>query len=173
MAKLTEAQIKEETKKIQELIEKIKRENKAEHLTVLTPEQIDKKLQRVNSPMIIGQSWNPTNPGGTVSYTLNLFNPETRAYGNLYAHVWVGTGNVDPVVGTFLQNVDTRFPRLTQPQVAGLTMAGGSNAQLIFNLQVPANVQLTNYLGNSCLMGVDYHDVGQYFDRGCFVFRVS
>jgi hypothetical protein len=68
-------------------------------------------------------------------------------------------------IGTFLLNVDTRFPRLTEPIFAGLTLAAGASATISFALQVPTTVERTNYLGNSCLMRFNWHDVGTYLDR--------
>lgn len=171
--KLTAAQIKAQIDRIRKAVEKQKREYKGEHFTSVTPEEIEKKLKRVNSPIIVSQGWNSTTPGGTVNYNLGVFNPDpTRAIW-LFAHVWVGSGNVDPVTGTFLLNVDTRFPRLTQPAFDGLTLAAGASATLTYALRVPSTVERTNYIGNSCLMQFNWHDVGTYLDRGVFVFAVS
>lgn len=173
MAKLTAAQIKEQTKKIQDAIAKHKRETKDEHFTSLKPEEIEAKLKRVNSPMIVSQSWSGTTPGGTFNYSVGIHNPDPIAAGDLYAHVWVGSGNVDPTVGTFLINVDPRFPRLTQPPFFGLTLATGASTTLNFSIKVPTTVEKTVYLGNSCLMQLNYHDVGKYLDRGSFPFNVT
>jgi hypothetical protein len=64
--------------------------------------------------------------------------------------IWVGTGNADPIVGTFLLNVDTRFPRLMQPI---LSLTSGSYATLNFSLKIPATVEKgQNFMGQSCLM---------------------
>jgi hypothetical protein len=46
---------------------------------------------------------------------VGIRNPDPSQAIWLFAHAWVGSGNVDPAVGTFLLNVDTRFPRLTEP----------------------------------------------------------
>ena len=92
---------------------------------------------------------------------------------SLFAHVWIGSGNVDPVVGTFLSNVDPRFPRLTEPPVFGLTLAPGASAHLTFTIKVPATAEKTNYIGNSCLMQFNWHDTGKYLDRGVIVFAVT
>jgi hypothetical protein len=176
-AKWTSAQIKEHVQKIQEVIEQQKRlVKKGENFTAVTPEDIERKLKRANSPMIVSQvgSWTgPTAPGGTLSYNVGLYNPDQTQAIWLFAHVWVGSGNVDPTVGTFLLNVDTRFPRLTQPAFAGLTLAAGASTVLSFALKVPSTVEKTNYLGNCCLMRFNWHDVGTYLDRGVFVFTVS
>jgi hypothetical protein len=114
-----------------------------------------------------------TNPGGTVNYNLGIWNPDPTQAIWLFAHVWVGSGNVDPTPGTFLLNVDPRFPRLTEPAFDGLTIASNASATLSFALKVPNTVEKTNYLGNSCLIGVNWHDVGRYLDRGVFVFAVN
>jgi hypothetical protein len=171
--KFTPAQIKEHIKSIQKATEKHKLENKGEHFTAVTPEDIEKKLKRVNSPMIVSQGWSGTTQGGTFNYSLGLYNPDPTQAIWLFAHVWVGSGNIDPTVGTFLSNVDTRFPRLTEPAFAGLTLAAGASATLNFTVKVPATVEKTNYLGNSCLMQFNWHDIGKYLDRGVFVFAVT
>ena len=171
--KFTAGEVKSQVERIQKEVEKHKRENKGEHFTSVTPEEIERKLKRVNSPMIVSQGWNSTTPGGTVNYNLGIFNPDPTQAIWLFAHVWVGSGNVDPVTGTFLLNVDTRFPRLTEPVFDGLAVPAGASATLKFALKVPASIEKTNYLGNSCLMQFNWHDVGAYLDRGVFVFAVS
>jgi hypothetical protein len=80
---------------------------------------------------------------------------------------------VDPAVGTFMLNVDTRFPRLTEPAFAGASISPSSSLTISFALQVPAGVQKTNYLGNTCLMQFNWHEVGVYLDRGVWPFTVT
>ena len=169
----TAAEIKEQIQNIQKVIGEQKREFKSEHFTSVTPEEITKKLKRSMSPMIVSQGWNSTTPGGTVNYNLGIYNLDSPDAIWLFAHVWVGSGNIDPIVGTFLLNVDTRFPRLTQPKMDGLALAPDASATLKFALKVPSTVEKSNYLGNSCLMQLNWHDVGSYLDRGVFVFGVS
>ncbi len=172
--KFTTTQINEHIRAIQKVIEKHKRENKGGHFTAVTPEEIEKKLKRINSPMIISQGWFGTTPaGGTFNYNLGIYNPDATQAIWLFAHVWVGSGNVDGTVGTFLSNVDTRFPRLTEPAFDGLKLNAGASATLNFTIKVPSTIEKTNYLGNSCLMQFNWHDVGTYLDRGVFVFAVS
>lgn len=170
--KWTAAQIKEHIRSIEKAVEKHKRENKGEHFTSVTPDEIERKLKRINSPMIVSQGWSSTTPGGTFNYGLGIYNPDPTQAIWLFAHVWVGSGNVDPTVGTFLLNVDTRFPRLTLPKFFGLTLAPGASATLNFAIKVPTSVEKTNYIGNSCLMQFNWHDIGKYLDRGVFVFEV-
>jgi hypothetical protein len=172
--KWTAAQIKEHVQKIQKVIEEHKRLLKeGENFTAVTPEDIKRKLERVSSPMIVSQGWGPTAPGGAINYSVGIYNPDATQAIWLFAHVWVGSGNVDPTVGTFLLNVDTRFPRLTQPGPAGLTLAAGASTVLTFALKVPSTVEKTNYLGNCCLMQFNWHDIGTYLDRSIFVFTVA
>jgi hypothetical protein len=171
--KWTAGQIKEHIGNIQKATEKHKRENEGEHFTAVTPDEIERKLKRVNSPMIVSQGWGGTTPGGTFGYSLGIYNPDPTQAVSLFAHVWVGSGNVDPTTGTFLSNVDTRFPRLTEPVFFGLTLAAHASATLNFTIKVPSTVEKTQYLGNSCLMQFNWHDVGMYLDRSVFVFTVS
>lgn len=170
---VTSSELKEHTQKIQKAIEQHKREHKAEHFTAVTAEEIARKLKRVDSPMIVSQGWGSAPLGGTVNYSLGIYNPDPTQAIWLFAHVFVGSGNVDPTTGTFLLNVDPRFPRLTQPDFAGLTLGPGASTILTFNLKIPSTVEQTNYLGNSCLMQFNWHDIGQYLDRSVFVFKVS
>ena len=91
----------------------------------------------------------------------------------MFAHAWIGSGNVDPVVGTFLLNVDPRFPRLTEPAFAGASINPSTSLTINFNLHVPAGVDKTNYLGNTCLMQFNWHDIGSYLDRSVWPFTVT
>ena len=108
-----------------------------------------------------------------MGYSATIFNPDPTTARDLYMHVWIGSGNVDPTVGTFLLNVDTRFARLTEPAAFGLSLAPGASSRFDFTITVPATVQRTKYLGASCLMRFNYNDVGQYLDRGVFPFAVT
>lgn len=171
--KWTGAQVKEHIQKIMEVVKQQKKENKEENFTGITADELEKKFKRANSPMIVSQGWNSTSPGGTINYNLGIYNPDPTDTIWLFAHVWVGSGNVVPDPGTFLLNVDTRFPRITLPKFDGLRIPSGTSSTLNFSFTVPANVEKTNYLGNSCLMNFNWHDVGTYLDRGIFVFAVS
>lgn len=168
------AQIRKHIKEIEKVIKKHKRlVKKGQDFTSVAPEDIKRKLGRQNSPMIVSQSWSGTTAGGTFTYRVGLYNPDPTQAIWLFAHVWVGSGNVDPVVGSFLQNIDTRFPRLTKPSFAGLTIPAGGSTVVNFKIKVPSGVEKTDYLGNCCLMRFNWHDVGTYLDRAVFVFNVS
>ena len=172
--KWSPAQIKEHIKNLEKAVEKHKKENKEEYFESITPEQIEKKLKRINSPMIVFQSFGSTTPGGTINYSVGIFNPDPVTRSFLWVHVFVGSGNVDSNVGTFLLNVDTRFPRLTGPSSSiGQSLAPSASATLNFSINVPTTIERSLYLGNSCLMGINIFDVGSYLDRSCFRFSVT
>lgn len=171
-SKFTPSEIKKHTARILELTEQLKKNKKDENITTITAEEIDAKLKRVNSPMIVGQGWGSAAPGGTVNYSVTIYNPDPTTAIWTFAHVWVGSGNVDPVTGTFLLNVDTRFPRLTQPDFAGMSIPSGGSVTQSFQIKIPATVEKTNYLGNTSLMQFNWHDIGKYLDRSVFVFKV-
>lgn len=170
----TNAQIKEQVKKIQAAIEKQKRAvKKGDIFTAITPEEIEKKLKRMNSPIFVTWSSSAvTSPGGTINYIVAIYNPDPLPAGPMFAHVWVGSGNIDPVVGTFLLNVDTRFPRLTEPESPGMYLPSNTIKWLSFALKVPAGVEKTKYMLNTCLMKFSWLDVGEYLDRCVVVFSV-
>jgi len=179
MAKFTAAKIKEQIKKIQQATEKEKsryRDQNLQNFIELTPEDIERKLKRMKSPLIYYAFLpQPVPPGGTVHYEIGIWNPDPIQAWFLFVHVWVGSGFVDPVVGTFLLNVDTRFPRLTEPAFPGAILSPSASIVLKFDLKVPNGVQKTNYLGSACLMHAKggFLDVGTYLDRAAWPFTVT
>jgi len=170
MAKFTAAKIKEQTKKIQETIQREKRHYREQNFTEVTSEDIARKLRRLKSPMIVFQGWSGSAPaGGTINYSVGIWNPDPSEAIWLFAHAWVGSGNVDPLVGTFLLNIDTRFPRLTEPAFAGASIGPSSSLTSVST----SRLQKTNYIGNTCLMQFNWHDVGAYLDRSVWPFTVT
>lgn len=167
--KWTKKEIETHSKKILAICQKQKKENKLANFTSITIKEIESKFRRLNSPMIIFQGWGHTGPGGTIDYFLGIYNPDPTTSQNLFAHMWVGSGNVDPVVGTFLSNIDTRFPRLAQ-EIPPL--APGASNSVRFSFDVPSSIQRTSYFGNSCLMNLSWHDIGIYLDRSVFAFNI-
>jgi hypothetical protein len=77
MAKFTAAQIKNQTKKIQETIEREKRRYGEQNFTEVTPDDVARKLKRLKSPMIVFQGWSGSAPaGGTINYNVGIWNPD-------------------------------------------------------------------------------------------------
>ena len=158
-------------------IEKGKREKSGETFVSLTREELQIKLQRANSPMIVWESWNNTAPiGGTINYTVGVTNPDPVSWN--FLAVAVSIGNRNPIVNNdaFLSSYDTRFPTLAQPATTGFSLApAGSptaSASFSFALKIPSGVEKTGYFGNSVLQQLSFLDVGLYLDRGVFFFGV-
>jgi hypothetical protein len=144
------------------------------NFTAPTEEQLKKKLAAAQSPMIGFQAWSGSvSAPGTINYTVGIGNPDPVQWVWLFGHVFVGPANIVRDVGHALLAVDTRFPRLTMPEVFGLTLAAGQSQSLSFSLTVPGDVERSNYLGNTFLFQSRWHDVGQYLDRSHFVFEVT
>ncbi len=154
----------------QEVVAKRKRWN----YTSPSEKELARKLTRVRSPMIVFQGWSgSTSPGGSITYTVGIYNPDPTTQIWLYAHVFVGPANPVPDTGLALGEVDSRFPRLTMPDFFGLSIASGATETLQFTVAVPSNIEKSNYLGNTFLFRASYHDVGLYLDRGVFPFEVN
>ena len=99
------------------------RERQGETFTSITREEFEAKLKRVNSPMIVSQSWNNTAPpGGTINYTVGVMNPDPVAFGALA--VAVSIGNRNPIVSNdqFLTTFDARFPTYAKPATIGFSL---------------------------------------------------
>lgn len=172
--KFTETETAKHIKKIQEETEKYKGSvKKGDNFIAPTEEQLREKLQRVNSPFFTFESWGNAAPGGTVNYNVGIYNPDPVLQVWMFAHVFVGSGNVVSDTGRFLLNVDARFPRLTQPNFAGLNLAAGASATLSYSIKIPSTIEPSNYMGNTILFRANWFDPGTEYDRALFVFRVT
>jgi hypothetical protein len=172
------ARLKEKEEKLKSILDEIERHRKAAKdkklkFTAPTKKQIWKKLTKEGSPMIVFQSWSDTTLGGTFNYNVGIKNPDPTRRIWMFNHVFIGPANMDSDVGQALCTVDTRFPRLTLPDFAGLAIDSGATESLTYSIKVPNNVERTNYLGNSFLFRANWHDVGEYLDRSIFVFEVK
>lgn len=167
----------EQVKKILQEIGEHKKaaEKKGGHaFTGLDEDQIRRKLSRAKSPMIIFQTWSGSvSAGGTVSYSVGINNPDPSDWVWVFGHVFVGPANMIASVGEALDAVDTRFARLTAPGFPGQTIAANATVTLTYSLPVPTGIPSTNYQGNTFVYQADWHDVGDYLDRGTFVFGVG
>jgi hypothetical protein len=149
------------------------REREGETFTSITREEFEAKLKRVNSPIIVSQSWNNTAPpGGTINYTIGVLNPDPISWGALA--VAVSIGNRNPIVSNdqFLTAFDARFPTYAKPATVGFSLAAGAFVAHSFQVRIPAGVERTGYFGNGVLQRISFHDVGLYLDRACFFFEV-
>jgi len=170
--------LKEKEEKLKGILEEIERHRKEAKekklkFTAPTKKQIWKKLIKENSPMIYFQSWGSTTPGGTLNYNVGIKNPDPTRRIWMFNHVFIGPANMVSDTGQALCTVDTRFPRLTLPDFTGLALDPGASETLSYSIEVPNNVECTNYIGNSFLFRANWHDIGEYFDRSIFVFEVQ
>ena len=143
----------------------------------MTREQIEKKLRRVESPMIVFQSWNNTAPpGGTINYTVGVSNPDPVSWGALAVGLSVGNRNLITSNDVFVSEFDARFPTLAQPPTLGFSLgpvgSPTASASFSFTLRIPNGVEKTGYFGNTVLQQLNFHDVGKYLDRSVFFFGV-
>lgn len=175
VSKIRPADLKKHMTVIEEEIARQRRARKYEHFTGISPEELEKKLQRVNSPFLTFQGWSGAPPGGSFAYTVGIHNPDPTSASNLYIYVFVGPGNCVTDTGSFLLNVDTRFARQAQPPAFGLVLASGVSTSQTFTIPVPATVEKTTYFGNSALVQAppSYNDIGTYLDRAVFPFTVT
>jgi hypothetical protein len=128
----------------------------------------------VLAPMIVWQSWTgTTSPGGSINYSLGVYNPLPNPQSWLFAHAFIGPANFIHNPGMALQSIDSRFPRLTEPAFPGLDVGPGATVSLHFDMKIPQCIEPSNYLGNALLFRGDWHDVGGYVDRGFWPFLVN
>lgn len=186
MAKLSSDQIEKSASRILESHKQLaKHRAKTENLIANRREDIAKGLGRGDIAIWSGFGWTMSAPpGGTITGRVGITFPDPSIVpdqSDLYVHVWIGSGNIDPVPGTFLSNVDTRFPRLTEPRPPGLRPGLNQvpeihvhpdSALLDFKLRIPSQVEQSVYLGNMCLMRRSAFDTGEYLGRASFLFRV-
>jgi hypothetical protein len=161
------------------------RGDSGETFAALSLDEAKARLSGAADPFVGGFGWSlSAPPGGVILGRVSVNFPQPDAIpveSNIYVHVWVGSGNVDPDVGRFLLNVDPRFPRLAEPKVPGLQPGVsqvpdipvfGDRSLLAFRLQVPFTVEPSVYLGNMCLMRRSPFSVGEVLGRAAFAFRV-
>ena len=172
--KMTEADINKNIKKMREEAEKHRKTlKKGENFVALDEEELRKKLQRVNSPVINSMGWGQAPPGGTVNISIGIFNPDPISQNSLYLHLFVGPGNSISDNALFLLNVDARFPRLAQPPAFGATLAPGASQSFIFPFKIPSTIEPSTYFCNFVLLQLNHFDVGTIFDRSSLALTVT
>jgi len=153
--------------------QRAKAESEGLNFTYPTQDQLRQKLRAARSPFITFQSWNGTAPtDSSLQYTVGITNPDPDAWIWLFVHVFIGSANVAPDLSEALTAVDPRFPQLTLPSFAGLTVQPGTTESVSFTIPIPG-VEPSNYLGNSFLFQATWHDPAIYLDRSVFVFEVT
>ena len=168
--------VKRHKKNVRDEIEKQRKANKHEHFHGISDEELEKKLSSIESPFINWTSFGSAPPGGTVSMSAGVYNPDPVTQSFLFLHGFSGSGNAVPAtdIGSYLLNVDTRFNRLTQPPWIGLSLAPStSSSALNFALKIPATIDKGPYIWNFALLQLAIFGVGKVFDRASFVFNVT
>jgi hypothetical protein len=164
-------------RRLLEDIEDLRREAREEgkNLVVRDTGQLLEKLQGTNTPMFTTVGWNATttHSPGKFDFYVTFFNPDPTAWIWVFGHAFIGPALLPADVGQALALVDTRFPRLTQPDYPGLNLQPGAGGRLDFSLPVPKNIEPTTYLGNCFLFFCTYFDVADYFDRCQFILNVT
>jgi hypothetical protein len=162
-------------KRLEPELKRLEQESKGTGRTFLpiTREEFDAKLKRVNSPMIVSQSWDDNAaPGGVINYTVGVLNPDPTAWDSLAVALSIGNRNAIAGRDLFYNNFDARFPTYAQGAPIGFSLAPGESKAFSFAISVPNNIEKTGYLGNVVVQRLSFYDVGTYFDRGCFFFEV-
>jgi hypothetical protein len=149
-------------------------EGRGGNFTALTFGQLERKMKRTSSPMIVYQGWGGSGPaGGSMYYSAGISNPDPTDQIWLFGHVFIGPATTAPDFSESLTAVDPRFPRISMPAFPGLTVKAGATEQLDFVIEIPLTVEKSNYLGNLVLFQSTWHDPSVPLDRSLFVFAVT
>ncbi|PRQ06183.1 hypothetical protein [Enhygromyxa salina] len=144
------------------------------NFTAVDEGMLVRKYARAHAPMIIFQAWNSeASPGGAVSYTFGVHNPDSVEATWLYGYAYVGPANFVTSVGEAVSARDRRFANLSAPRFPGQQIDPLSTVHLKFSMPIPRNIEKSTYQGNTMLFQADWHDVGQYLDRGFWSFDVA
>jgi hypothetical protein len=166
--------LKEHIRNIEKAVKKHKKENKGKRFTFVPPDEIESRLKPANTSIFHSiSSAQRVRLGQTNHCSVGIYNPGPDRSGPLAVHVWVGFHIVDATGGTFLLDVDKRFPRLRQPPYSpGIEVDADSYVTLGgFPLAIPTTVEKTGYVVNACLVEElwGYHKL---LDRAIIAFEV-
>lgn len=152
--------------------EKRAKEEGLEFTSLSKKEIIDKLLGKTSkSPFIYYQGWTSGgHPGQTRSYNVGIHNPDSFTQVWLFVSVFFGIANFLPDIGVGLCGRYYQWPVLSSGM---FNLSAGQSTTKSFSYTIPNDISLTTYLGNSVLWKWHPHDIGQYFDRGCFYLNVT
>jgi hypothetical protein len=83
----------------------------------------------------------------------------------VFTTIFFGLGNFLADVGEALDGRDARWPYVSSDSVV---LPAGGTINPKFTYSTPIGLPAGTYLGNAVLWRGEYHDIGQYFDRGLF-----
>ncbi len=145
------------------------------NVAVASADKILLRLKGGHTPFIWAMIFNFRTPvPGTLRVEVYFDNPDPVPQGFLYVHFFVGPANLvaDPVQS--LSFVDDRFPRVTEPQFAGLFMDPFTSSGVVFEIAIPGQIQESHYLGNAFLIQQSPFTVpGEVLDRASTVFKLQ
>ena len=162
--KVAEAEIARERKK---------HEKRGLAFAGLSREEYEKKLKRVESPIILWHGWTvSTQPGGSILCMAGVQNPDTFFWHSLALAISFGNRNPIARHDEFLTGFDSRFPTCAKPAPHGFSLAPFATTSYMFQIGIPVGIEKTGYFGNWVLQQMNWLDVGKYLDRGAFFFDV-
>lgn len=123
-----------------------------------------------NSPYIYAQSWTSgTTSGSSATYRVYVRNPDPRGYYPLLVTIFFGLANFVGDIGHSPASRHDEWPYLSS---ATFSLGSSASTNRSFTYQVPQTAAGT-YTGNAVLWRGQYHDAGDYLDRGLFPVSVS
>jgi hypothetical protein len=175
MAKKSDREVKAEVERRLEEIAQLREQAQGQGLAFSAPteEQLTKKVrgESGNSPYIYSMMWTSgTSGGSTAQYALWAANPDPAGYYPVFASIFFGLANLLTDLGEGIGARDTRWPYVSSE---GLTLPSGGTFNPRFTYTTPVGLPVGTYLGNAVLWRGEYHDIGQYFDRGLFPVRLT
>ena len=158
-----------------DVIEKRRLEAREQGMNFAVPsaDKIMHRLKGGNTPFFWGALWDYRVPApGTLHISVGIDNPDPVAQFFIYTHLFVGPAILTADVEQALALVDTRFPRATQPEFAGLLMAPFEEDTLSFDLPISGRIEESHYLLNLLLIQMQPFELGQVLDRVTLVFKL-
>lgn len=168
-------QVQAATKRLSDEIELLRREAGDQGLafSALTEDELvgRESGQTSSSPYIYSQSWTSgTSAGNPAVYRVYVRNPDPSGYYPLFVTIFFGLANFLTDVGHGPAGRDPRWPYVSS---AGFSLVSGATTNQTFNYVVPASSPSGTHTGNAVLWRGQYHDQGDYLDRGLFPVTVS
>jgi len=127
--------------------------------------------EAAHSPFFTSLSWSDGPPGGTITFTAFIHNPDPTSYSGfaLFGYLLFGPANFVQATDDALVSEDTRFPRYWK----SLGVATGGNANAAFTVNIPTGITPGVYIGNCFLVLRNSFDVGEVFERASFDMTVT
>lgn len=172
--KFTKSEIERHVKTVEAAVEKARREHTGENFAGISADEVRATLTKTESPFISFVGWSSVAPGGTISITVGVFNPDPPPNVTaLYLHIFVGPTSAVTDVSEYFLNIDPRFPHLMQPGAPGFSLASGASTAFTFSFTAPASVQKTNYTANAALVRSPVFSPGSLLARATFALTVQ